>query len=294
MEINLKQLAKQYRVTAGKKFHLNNFDPDDTWKLKSKESAQELLSNMVERIDDLQKQLYAQREWAVLAIFQGIDASGKDGAITHVLSGLNPLGCQAYSFKAPAGEEVFHDYLWRCQKRLPERGCIGIFNRSYYEEVLIVKVHPHLLPMEKLPARLVDKDLWRQRYEDMVAFERYLGRNGIVVRKFFFNLSRREQKKRFLSRLEEPDKNWKFSLEDVRERQFWPEYRKAYEAMVQNTASEHAPWHIIPADHKWFTRLAVAAVILETLESLNLNFPKVNAARRKELRVARAALVRER
>jgi PPK2 family polyphosphate:nucleotide phosphotransferase len=290
--ITLKDLADRYRITDGDSFHLGDYDPADTWKLKSKDHAQELLEQSVERLSEMQEKLYAQDNWALLLVFQGLDAAGKDGTIKHVMSGVNPQGCEVSSFKTPTGEELEHDYLWRCQRRLPERGRIGIFNRSYYEEVLVVRVHRELLDKQKLPRKLVTKNVWRERFDDIAAFERYASRNGIVIRKFFLNVSKKEQKRRFLERLEQPEKNWKFSLADSRERQYWPGYMNAYEDMIRHTAAGHAPWHVVPADHKWFTRLVVAAVIVDTLQSLKLEFPKVDAVRRRELAAARAALLR--
>ena len=239
---------------------------------------------------DSQDKLYAQNRWGVLLIFQGMDAAGKDGAIKHVMSGVNPQGVEVYSFKTPSAEELSHDYLWRTMQRAPGRGRIGIFNRSYYEEVLVVRVHPELLKNERIPPSLTTKDIWKDRFEDINDFERYFSRNGIVVRKFFLNLSKKEQKQRFLDRLDHPEKNWKFSASDVRERQYWADYMKAYEDMVVHTASPHAPWYVVPADNKWFTRVVVAAAIVETLEDLKLAYPKVDPATRKELQAARAML----
>ncbi len=292
MAIALPNLAKRYRITDGGKFRLKDFDPADAWKIKSKEHAQELLQQALGVIDELQKKLYAQSTHALLLIFQGMDASGKDGAITHVMSGLNPLGCSAFSFKAPTSEELEHDFLWRCEKRLPSRGHIGIFNRSYYEEVLIVRVHRELLEKEKLPRELITEKIWKERFEDIAGFERRLDRNGIVVRKFFLNVSKREQKERFMARLDDPRKNWKFSLGDIAERKCWPQYMSAYQDAIQHTATRHAPWYVVPADHKWFARLVVAAAVLETLQSLKLEFPKLDETDRRELAVARAALRR--
>jgi PPK2 family polyphosphate:nucleotide phosphotransferase len=292
MKVTLQNLANRHRVSDGSGFRLKDFNPADTWKLKSKEHAQELLEHSVERLSEMQEKLYAQDKWALLLIFQAMDAAGKDGTIKHVMSGVNPQGCEVSSFKAPTNEELDHDYLWRCQKRLPERGRIGIFNRSYYEEVLVVRVHPELLARQRLPRPLVAKGIWENRFEDIKAFERYLSRNGIVVRKFMLNVSRDEQKKRFLERLDEPEKNWKFSLADSQERQHWSSYLKAYEDMIRHTATAHAPWYVVPADHKWFTRLVVAAAIVETLQSLKLEFPKVDAAKRNDLAAARAALLK--
>jgi PPK2 family polyphosphate:nucleotide phosphotransferase len=252
-----------------------------------------LLEHSLEKLAELQGRLYAQNEWALLLVFQAMDAAGKDGTIKHVMSGVNPQGCEVFSFKAPSAEELDHDFLWRTMKNLPERGRIGIFNRSYYEETLVVRVHKEFLAKEKLPAKLVTKNIWKERFEDISAMERYMYRNGIVVRKFFLNVSREEQKERFLKRLEEPKKNWKFSAADIRERQCWPQYMEAYEDMIQHTTSEHAPWYVVPADHKWFTRLVVASVIVDTLESLKLKFPEVAPEVRKEFAAARAALKNE-
>lgn len=293
MAITLKELAGRYRVTDGSGFHLNDFDPADTWKLKSKEHAGELLEHGVEQMAEMQDKLYAQDNWALLLIFQAMDAAGKDGTIKHVMSGVNPQGCEVTSFKAPTSEELSHGYFWRCQKHMPERGRIGIFNRSYYEEVLVVRVHRELLDRQKIPRKLVTKNIWKERFEDIAAFERYAGRNGIVIRKFFLNVSKKEQKRRFLERLEKPEKNWKFSASDARERLFWAGYMNAYEDLIRHTAKPHAPWYVIPADHKWFTRLVVAAAVVETLQSLELEYPKVDAGQRRELAAARAKLERE-
>jgi PPK2 family polyphosphate:nucleotide phosphotransferase len=285
------ELVKRYRIAEQKAFRLADIYPADTWKLKSKEHAQEWLEEGVARLRELQNKLYAQQQWAVLLIFQGMDTAGKDSTIKHVMSGVNPQGCDVFSFKAPSPEELDHDFLWRTTCRLPERGRIGIFNRSYYEETLIVRVHPELLACEKLPPALVTKDIWHERFEDINALERYLTRNGVIVRKFFLHLSKQEQRKRLLARLEQPEKNWKFSLDDVRERQKWGDYQRAYEDMIRNTSTDYAPWYVIPADHKWFTRLVVAEVIVDALESLELSYPKVSSAKRKELAAARTALL---
>jgi PPK2 family polyphosphate:nucleotide phosphotransferase len=287
------KLANPYRIDNGKHFRLRDFDPADTGKWRSKEHAEEMLQRGVAQMAELQDKLYAQDRWAVLLIFQAMDAAGKDGAIKHVMSGINPQGCQVYSFKAPSAEELDHDFLWRTMRCVPERGRIGIFNRSYYEEVLVVRVHPELLQKERMPPALVTKDIWEQRFEDICSFERYLTRNGIAVRKFFLHLSKKEQKQRFLARLEEPEKNWKFSSADIHERQHWEEYMKAYEDMIAHTSAAHAPWYVVPADNKWYTRLVVAAAIVQTLEELDLAYPKVDAAKRKELRAAKAALLRK-
>jgi len=284
------KLAKPYRVGDGDKFRLKDFDAQDTGEFKSKEEAKGLLEKSVAHIEELQDKLYAQDRWCLLLIFQAMDAAGKDGAIKHVMSGINPQGCQVYSFKAPSNEELDHDYLWRTTRNLPERGRIGIFNRSYYEEVLVVRVHPDVLEHEKVPAELRSKDIWKERFQDICSFERYLSRNGTVIRKFFLNVSKKEQKRRFLARLEEPEKNWKFSTEDVREREHWDDYMQAYEDMIRNTATKHAPWYVVPADNKWFTRLVVAASIVETLDGLKLSYPEVDPQKRKELQAARKAL----
>jgi len=293
MGITLKDLSDRYAVCNGKKFYLKDFEPDDTWKFKSKEHADELLEHGLKRLSEMQGRLYAQNEWALLLIFQAMDAAGKDGTIKHVMSGVNPQGCEVFSFKAPSAEELNHDFLWRSMKNLPERGRIGIFNRSYYEETLVVRVHKEFLEKQKLPPKLVTKNIWKERFEDISAFERYLEHNGIIVRKFFLNVSKEEQKNRFLKRLEEPKKNWKFSAADIRERQAWPKYMEAYEETIRHTASEQAPWYVVPADHKWFTRLVVASVIVETLDSLKLKFPEVSPAFRKEFAAARVALEKE-
>ena len=286
-------LAKVFRVTEGKKFRLQDIDPSDTRGLKSKEKAQNALAQGIVRLREDQAKLYAQDRWALLLIFQAMDAAGKDSTIEHVMSGVNPQGCQVYAFKAPSAEELDHDFMWRTTRCLPERGRIGIFNRSYYEEVLVVRVHPEFLTKQRLPEKLVTNDIWSQRYEDINAFERYLSRNGTMIRKFFLHVSKKEQKQRFLARLAEPEKNWKFALQDVKERAHWDAYMHAYEEMIRHTATEHAPWYVIPADHKWFMRLAVAEVIAETLESLELSFPPVDAEKRQELDTARTLLKSE-
>ena len=255
--------------------------------------AKEALATGVKALCDLQERLYAQDQWAVLLIFQAIDAAGKDSAIKHVMSGVNPQGCQVESFKAPSGEELDHDFLWRCSRRLPERGRIGIFNRSYYEEVLVVRVHPEFLQKQKLPASLITKKIWQHRFEDIRNFERYLTRNGVLIRKFFLHVSRKEQKKRFLERIERPDKNWKFEAADLRERDCWNDYQRAYEEMIQQTASEEAPWYVVPADNKWFTRAVVAAGVVEALASLDLKYPQLDEAQMKELKAARKKLLNE-
>jgi PPK2 family polyphosphate:nucleotide phosphotransferase len=287
------KLARPYRVTDGRRFRLSSIDPVDTRGFDSKRRARERLERDIEILGELQEKLYAQNRWALLLIFQAMDAAGKDSTIKHVMSGVNPQGCQVYSFKAPSDEELDHDFLWRTTCRLPERGRIGIFNRSYYEEVLVVRVHPELLARQRLPAELMTRDIWRERFEDINAFERYLARNGVVVRKFFLHVSREEQRKRFLERLDEPEKNWKFSLADVRERRHRDEYMAAYEDAIRHTSSPHAPWYVVPADHKWFTRLVVVSAILDTLSSLDLAFPGIEPDRLKELDAARVALANE-
>jgi PPK2 family polyphosphate:nucleotide phosphotransferase len=286
------KIIAPYRVTNGKKFRLKDVDPDDTGKSTSEDKprAKELLERGVEVLAELQDVLYAQDQWSILLIFQAMDAAGKDGAIRHVMSGVNPQGCQVYSFKSPSAEDLNHDFLWRCLKCLPERGRIGIFNRSYYEETLVVRVHPELLAKQKIPQQLITKDIWEDRYEDIRDFERYLTRNGVVIRKFFLHVSANEQRKRFLERLDNPAKNWKFSPNDSRERGFWKDYMKAYEDMICNTATDYAPWYVVPADNKWITRVIVAAVVIDALASLDLRYPEVGAAQRKELAVAKKEL----
>ena len=285
----------RYRITSGKKFRLKDHDPGDTGGLGSedKPEAKRMLANGVERMAELQERLYASDEWGVLLVFQAMDAAGKDGTIKHVLSGINPQGCQVHSFKQPSAEETDHDFLWRTQRAAPERGRIGIFNRSYYEEVLVVRVHPQILAGQRIPPRLVGRKVWDERLEDIAAYERYLARNGFAILKFFLNVSRKEQKRRFLERLDQPEKHWKFSTTDVRERAHWKGYMSAYQEAIRATASEHAPWFVVPADEKWFTRLVVAAAIVETLEGLDLAYPKVPDSKREELALARAQLAKE-
>jgi PPK2 family polyphosphate:nucleotide phosphotransferase len=281
-----------YQVTNGKKFRLKDVDPSDTGEATSEDKprAKELLERGVEVLAELQDVLYAQDQWSVLLIFQAMDAAGKDGAIKHVMSGINPQGCQVFSFKSPSAEDLNHDFLWRCLKCLPERGRIGIFNRSYYEETLVVRVHPELLGKQKIPPQLISKNVWEERYEDIRNIERYLTRNGVVIRKFFLHVSAAEQKKRFLERLDNPAKNWKFSSNDARERGFWKDYMKAYEDMICNTATDDAPWYVVPADNKWFTRVVVAAAVVDALASLDLRYPEVSKAQRQELAVVRKEL----
>ncbi len=285
------RLAEPFCVNKGEKFRLKDFDPADTTGVKSKQHAQNILDAREGVLSHLQEKLYAQDRWAVLVVLQGLDAAGKDGVIKHVMSGVNPQGCSVFSFKSPSTEELDHDYLWRAHKCVPERGRIGIFNRSYYEEVLIVRVHPTLLRAEKLPDEMITKHIWDQRYEDINAFEQYLTRNGVVIRKFFLHISKEEQKRRFLERLEDPKKNWKFSMADVNERGFWKDYQEAYEEMIQNTARKYAPWFVVPADNKWFTRLIVASAIIQALDELQLSFPDVDKAKKKELEAVRRSLI---
>jgi PPK2 family polyphosphate:nucleotide phosphotransferase len=284
------KLADAYRVNHGKSFRLKDFDPAATRGLHSREEAIEMVQQSIALLQDLQEKLYAQDEWSLLLIFQAMDAAGKDGVIKHVMSGVNPQACQVYSFKQPSTEELDHDFLWRTNKCLPERGRIGIFNRSYYEEVLVVRVHPEYLHKQHLPQHLIGKKIWKERFEDISNLESFLTRNGTVIRKFFLNISKEEQKRRFLSRLDEPEKNWKFSEADVRERECWPDYMQAYEEMIQGTATPDAPWYVVPADHKWYMHSVVSSAIIETLESLDLSLPKIDRVRRKELEAARAAL----
>jgi len=292
---SLRRFIAPYRVGDGAKFRLKHVDPADSGGLSDerKDEAQELLARGVERMARLQEKLAAQGQWSLLLIFQAMDAAGKDGAIKHVMSGVNPQGCKVVSFKAPSREELAHDYLWRCVRALPERGHIGIFNRSYYEEVLAVRVHGDLLEAQNLPAPLVSGKIWEERYQDIRAFERHLARSGVVVRKFFLHVSKKEQKKRLLERLDDPDKHWKFSESDVRQRAAWDDYMRAYEDMVRGTASDRAPWYVVPADRKWYTRLVVAAAIVDALEELELEFPKVPPGKKKALERARQELMSE-
>jgi PPK2 family polyphosphate:nucleotide phosphotransferase len=288
-----RRFSKPYRVTDGKKFRLKNVDPSDTGDLSSEDKprAKEALQTGVEALAELQDILYAQDKWSVLLIFQAMDAAGKDGTIKHVMSGVNPQGCQVSSFKTPSSEELDHDYLWRSFRHLPERGRIGIFNRSYYEETLVVRVHPEYLQSQKLPPRLITKNIWKERFEDIRSFERYLSRNGTIVRKFFLHVSKGEQKKRFLERLENPDKNWKFSSSDLAERGHWDHYQKAYEDTIRETATKDSPWYVVPADNKWYTRVIVAAAVIDALASLDLHYPKVDEAQLERLAAAKETLL---
>jgi PPK2 family polyphosphate:nucleotide phosphotransferase len=283
------RILKPFRVTNGRRFNLKDIDPADTGGL-TKEDAGGWVARGVARLSELQEKLYAQDQWGLLLIFQAMDAAGKDSTIKHVMSGVNPQGCQVYSFKAPSAEDLDHDFMWRTSRCLPERGRIGIFNRSYYEEVLVVRVHQEILQYQKLPRKLVTKRIWQERFTDIVAFERYLTRNGIAIRKFFLHVSRAEQKRRFLKRLTDPAKNWKFSLGDAKERRRWNDYMRAYEEMIRHTSSAHAPWYVVPADNKWFTRLAVGAAVIEAMEEMSPAYPRLSKAQRRALEAARAEL----
>jgi PPK2 family polyphosphate:nucleotide phosphotransferase len=287
------RFSKPYRVTNGKKFRLKDINPGDTGELKSddKARAKEALASGVEALAELQDMLYAQDRWSLLLIFQAMDAAGKDGTIKHVMSGVNPQGCEVSSFKSPSSEDLDHDYLWRCIRKLPERGRIGIFNRSYYEETLVVRVHPEFLASQRIPDKCITKRIWKHRFRDIRAFERYLHNNGTVIRKFFLHVSRDEQKKRFLGRLEEPDKNWKFSANDAKERAFWNDYMGAYEDTIRETSTKDSPWYVVPADNKWYTRVVVAAAVIDALADMKLHYPRVSSAKRKDLQTAREALL---
>jgi PPK2 family polyphosphate:nucleotide phosphotransferase len=291
----LRKFVDPYRVDDGKKFRLKDFDPSDIGKLDSedKPEAQEMLTRGINWLAIEQDKLYAQNRWSVLLVFQAMDAAGKDGTIKHVMSGINPQGCQVTSFKQPSHEELDHDFMWRSLRALPERGRIGIFNRSYYEEVLVVRVHQELLKHQQLPPELVGKDIWEERLHDIAAFERYLARNGTLVLKFFLNVSKKEQKKRFTERLERPEKNWKFSASDVKERGYWKDYMEAYEEAIRATATKQAPWFVVPADTKWYTRLVVAGAIVDSLHRLDIAYPEVTSEQRKALAEAREALIKE-
>jgi len=292
--MNAGKLIQRFLVPPGKKVSLKDYDPGYTSDLVKKEDAATLLQEGVQLLSEYQDKLYAQDTHALLIIFQAMDAAGKDSAIKHVMSGLNPQGCQVYSFKAPSAEELDHDYLWRNVKALPERGRIGIFNRSYYEEVLVVRVHPEMLEGQRLPAEARTKEIWKSRFEAINNFERYLVANGIAVIKFFLNVSKEEQKKRFLERIDQPEKHWKFSTSDAKERAFWDDYMKAYEEVFSHTSTEWAPWHVVPADHKWFTRLAVAAVIVTKMREINPQYPTMSQEQKQELRKAKEMLLNER
>jgi PPK2 family polyphosphate:nucleotide phosphotransferase len=290
----IQNYVRPFCISKGKGFRLMDFDPGNTCGLKlGKGQAAELLKCGIEWLAEEQDVLYAQDRWSLLLVFQAMDAAGKDSTIKHVMSGVNPQGCQVYSFKQPSSVELSHDFLWRYAKRLPERGRIGIFNRSYYEEVLIVRVHEEILNRQKLPATLVRKSIWDERLADIAQFEDYLTRQGVIILKFFLHVSREEQKRRFMQRLERPEKHWKFSTSDVHEREFWNDYMHAFEEAIRATASKHAPWYVVPADNKWFTRLVVAAAIVKAVEELDLAYPKLSAEKKEELAAARAALARE-
>ena len=287
------EIAARYRVTNGSRFRLADIDPADPWGASLKATADDLLSDGIARLSDLQERLYAQDRWSILLVFQAMDAAGKDGTIKHVMSGVNPQGCEVHSFKAPSYEELDHDFLWRSSRFLPRRGHIGIFNRSYYEETLVVRVHQNILARQQLPPALVTKNIWRERFEDINAYERYLSRQGVVIRKFFLHVSKEEQRLRFLQRLGEPDKHWKFSVADVGERAHFAEYMQAYQDTIRHTSTEWAPWHVIPADRKWFTRLAVAAAIVDTIETLDPRYPAADPKVKAELEKVKASLEAE-
>ena len=292
--MKLENIAKRFRIDRPDKFRLSAHDPDDCCGLHvDKHEAKTMLAEGIERLSELQERLYAENRWSVLIVLQAMDAAGKDSVIKHVMSGINPQGVEVHSFKQPSAEELSHDFLWRIAQRLPENGRIGIFNRSHYEEVLAVRVQPELLARQKLPKTLIGKDLWQQRFEDIRAFERHLARNGTLILKFFLNVSRNEQRKRFLDRIEEPGKRWKFSIGDVAERKLWPKYMAAYEDAIRQTSRPEAPWYVVPADHKWFTRLVVAAAMAEAMDRLKLKYPKVTGAALKELHKAARMLKAE-
>src|SRR5689334_2071246 len=286
-------LASRYCVTNGSRFKLKDVDPNDSWGKKLKPVADEMLKQSRKRLCQLQERLYAQDRWSVLLIFQAMDAAGKDGTIKHVMSGVNPQGCDVHAFKAPSTEELDHDFLWRTNRRLPRRGHIGIFNRSYYEETLVVRVHQNILAKQQLPSELVTKNLWRERFEDINAYERYLSRQGVLVRKFFLHVSKDEQRKRFLERLDKPEKHWKFSPADVGERAHFANYMTAYEDMIRHTSTEAAPWYVVPADRKWFTRLVVSAAIIDAIQSLDPRYPEIDAKTRAEFRRVKVSLEAE-
>jgi PPK2 family polyphosphate:nucleotide phosphotransferase len=292
--MKLAKMIKRFRIDKPDKLRLADFDPADTCGLDiEKADAKAMLADGVERLAGLQEKLYAQNRWSVLAVFQAMDAAGKDSAIKHVMSGVNPQGCQVHSFKAPSAEELDHDFLWRIAKALPERGRIGIFNRSHYEEVLVVRVHPEFLARQRLPKELMDKDIWDERFKSIRGFEQHLARNGVLILKFFLHVSKEEQRKRFLARLEEPAKRWKFEMNDVAERKLWPKYMHAYEDAIRHTSRPEAPWYVVPADNKWFARLIIAEALVEAMEGLKLEFPKVEGAALKELGKVRRALLAE-
>jgi PPK2 family polyphosphate:nucleotide phosphotransferase len=292
--MKIEALARKYRIDNPDKFRLTDIDPGDTAGLAiDKDDAKNMLQESIRKLADLQDMLYAQDRWSVLAVFQAMDAAGKDGVIKHVMSGINPQGCQVYSFKAPTSHELDHDFMWRTTIAMPERGRIGIFNRSYYEEVLVVRAHAEILAKQKLPPKLVGKDIWKERFEDIRAFEKYQARNGTLILKFFLHVSKDEQAERFLERIDDPAKNWKFNLGDVAERRLWDDYMRYYEDTIRETSRPHAPWFVVPADKKWFTRLVVASALVEALESLELHYPRVDDATRDELKKSRVLLAAE-
>ena len=292
--MTLSSLTKRFRIDNPAKFRLSDYDPDDSEGLtKDKSEAKAMLAEGVQQLVGLQEKLYADDRWSVLIILQAMDAAGKDSVVEHVMSGLNPQGVQVHSFKQPSAEELNHNFLWRAALRLPERGRIGIFNRSYYEEVLVVRVHPELFERQKLPKPLVGNDIWKQRFDDICAFERHLARNGTRIVKFFLHVSKEEQRKRFLDRIDQPAKRWKFSMGDVEERKFWDKYQQAYEGMIRHTSQPEAPWFVVPADHKWFTRMVVAGALVQELQALGVDFPKVEGKALKELQEAGKALKEE-
>lgn len=288
----LKPYVEPFRVDGSQEFHLKSHNPDEKGGL-DKETAHKIIDTNRGRLRDLQEKLYAHDRWSVLLIFQGMDAAGKDSAVEHVMSGINPQGCQVFSFKQPSSKELDHDFMWRTSKCVPERGRIGIFNRSYYEELLVVRVHPEILEKQRIPPELVTKNIWRERFEDISAFEKYLARNGTLILKFFLNVSKEEQRKRFLDRLEDPAKNWKFSLGDVAERKLWDKYQAAYQDLLRHTSAKHAPWHVVPADHKWFARVVISSAIVSAMEKLDLPYPEVEKGAKDELKKAQAALEQE-
>ena len=289
--MKIEALARQYRIDKPEKFKLSDIDPGDSAGLAiDKDEAKTMLQDSIQKLSDYQDKLYAQDRWAVLAVFQAMDAAGKDGVIKHVMSGINPQGCQVFSFKAPSSHELDHDFMWRTTISMPERGRIGIFNRSYYEEVLVVRAHPEILDKQKLPPKLVGKSIWKERFEDIRAFEKYQARNGTVILKFFLHVSKQKQAERFLERIDDPAKNWKFNMGDVEERKLWDDYMGYYEDMIRETSRAYAPWFVVPADKKWFTRLVVASALVDALESLDLHYPKVDDATRAELKEARVLL----
>ena len=288
-----REITKSFRIADGSHFRMKDYSPRETLGLKSKQQAHEILQRGIKRLSELQEKLYAHDRWAILLILQAMDAAGKDSTIKHVMSGVNPQGCNVISFKSPSAEDLDHDFLWRTERFLPTRGMIGIFNRSYYEEVLVIRVHPEMLARENVPSQLITNKIWQERFEDINAFERHLARNGTKIVKIFLNLSKDEQRKRFLERLDEPEKNWKYSANDILERKHWENYMLAYEDMIRNTSTQSAPWYVIPADHKWFARLAVAEVMIHAMDSLDLSFPEMDAAKRQEIKNARATLKRK-